>query len=548
MKVEENVPQEIIQPKEEQKETPQPTDETPVTTDKPAEKIEAPMEVVENVEPVKEPEPIEVIQEEPVVEKEADNLPEALEELVQVEENPGESNAVKDAKDAVEKVLATASLTSIAGAHATQVNASPEDMEFNRIKSTYTNVQGEFVLDNVVASPTMSSMLSSSVVMSSVDYEIIDGTKIFNDGRFEIVQESLVVEPTKTLKDPEHMMTVQPELPSVANPQDVPDIQSSVVEVNNLPESNNDSINVQPTEELNDEMFKSEAPVEHISTTMASSVMPEVKETQETTDPIESSLNQQPEQIQMTDAPAFNSQTHDDTEEDDDEDDDHEQDLEKKKAFVQEQLQKEIDDQEEHTEDLERNKAFVQEKLNQHEEQQQKDHVQEQHVPEQNVPQQHVQDQYVQEQHVQEDQQELTEMTEMPAQEASTESPGFFSGLFANEEPNEPALMGNDDAQESNEAIPSNEPEPMITEAPVLQQEDVDPYSATPSYETADNYIATENYEPSLSYETPSQNDEIKFFEPGQAPEQNQEQYIGKTRQRFFLLLLKTKILVTGYF
>lgn len=483
-------------PKEEPKEevaTEQPKDEIPATTEQPVEAVNEP--VVENVEPVQEPQPTEVVQEEP----EKDVLPETVDEMVQVLQDEtlssGESNT--DIKDAVDKVLATASLTSIAGAHATQVNASPEDMEFNRIKSTYANVQGEFVLDhNVVASPTLSSMSTS--VMSSVDYEIIDGTKIYNDGRFEIVQDQ-VVEPTKTLKDPEQMMTAQPELSNIqATSQDAPDIQSSVVEVNNLPESNNDSINVQPTEELNDEMFKSEAPEEHISTTMASSLMPEAKEVQQD----ESSNHEQLEQIQITDAPVEPAtQTLDDTEEDDDEDDEHEpeQDLEKNKAFVQEQLDNEVEDQEEVEQDLERNKAFVQEQLEQHVQEQ--EHVQEavEEAPEE----------------------PKEEVTEVPTEDASTESPGFFSGLFANDE-NQPEPMGTE-APENIEVSKNNEPEPMVTEAPT------DPYVAS-----EDPYAATQNYEASdvvtPNYETPS--DEIKFYEPGQAPDHydNQDPYLGKIR------------------
>ena len=53
-----------------------------------------------------------------------------------------------------------ASITSVAGAHATQVNASPEDMEFNRLRSTYTNNQGEYVLDKV-ASQASEALIAS---------------------------------------------------------------------------------------------------------------------------------------------------------------------------------------------------------------------------------------------------------------------------------------------------------------------------------------------------------------------------------------------------
>ena len=217
-----------------------------------------------------------------------------------------------DIKSAVEHVLATsaASITSVAGAHATQVNTSPEDMEFNRIKSSYVNTQGEFVLENVGASMVseviMSSMTSTEAASAMVsptsalftsaptgtgnsdqvpDYEIIDGTKIYDDGRVEIVERSVVVEnivPTKTLDPEPHMMTEQPfdgKSSGTGNNGDhqVPDIQSSVVEITANIESNNnnDSINVKPTEELNPQVAKSEAPIEQIST---SQVIPTITE------------------------------------------------------------------------------------------------------------------------------------------------------------------------------------------------------------------------------------------------------------------------------
>ena len=219
-----------------------------------------------------------------------------------------------DIKSAVEHVLATsaASITSVAGAHATQVNTSPEDMEFNRIKSSYVNTQGEFVLENVAsmasevivssimaASPVVSMASMTSTAAASVasmtsamvsptsalftsaqelDYEIIDGTKIYNDGKVEIVESVIanIVEdivPTKTLDPEPHMMTEQPFSAAASNTgtgndHQVPDIQSSVVEATANIESNNnnDSINVKPTEELNPQVAKSEAPMEQIST------------------------------------------------------------------------------------------------------------------------------------------------------------------------------------------------------------------------------------------------------------------------------------------
>ena len=175
-----------------------------------------------------------------------------------------------------------ASITSVAGAHATQVNASPEDMEFNRLRSTYTNDQGEYVLDSVASEilremktpvlsqlPSPTSALFTSASAQELDFEIIDGTKIYNDGRVEIVGNTVFEEPrgqqilpSKTVESEPQLMTEQPSMAS----EQPPDIQSSVVEANANVESSNDSINVKPTEELDPQIVKSEAPSEHIST------------------------------------------------------------------------------------------------------------------------------------------------------------------------------------------------------------------------------------------------------------------------------------------
>ena len=168
------------------------------------------------------------------------------------------------------------SIEILAGAHATQVNAGPEDMEFNRIKTSYANVQGDFVLESVAsemvssASSVVASSMFSSVAAEPLDYEIIDGTKIYDDGRFELVQETLKVDPTKVREA--QMMTDQPEMSDK-----VPDIQSSVMESASVNEANNDSINVEPTEEL--KISKSEAPEVQISTTVPAS--PQAPETPE---------------------------------------------------------------------------------------------------------------------------------------------------------------------------------------------------------------------------------------------------------------------------
>merc|ERR1711884_943698 len=149
--------------------------------------------------------------------------------------------------------------------------------EFNRIKTSYANVQGDFVLESVAsemvssASSVVASSMFSSVAAEPLDYEIIDGTKIYDDGRFELVQETLKVDPTKVREA--QMMTDQPEMSDK-----VPDIQSSVMESASVNEANNDSINVEPTEEL--KISKSEAPEVQISTTVPAS-SPQAPETPE---------------------------------------------------------------------------------------------------------------------------------------------------------------------------------------------------------------------------------------------------------------------------
>merc|ERR1712051_720698 len=74
-----------------------------------------------------------------------------------------------------------------------------------------------------------------------LDYEIIDGTKIYDDGRVEIVPRQTTevpdlvfeVEPSKTIEKEPQMMTSQPQQPqsvqAVEQHIQVPDIQSSLV-------------------------------------------------------------------------------------------------------------------------------------------------------------------------------------------------------------------------------------------------------------------------------------------------------------------------------
>ena len=82
----------------------------------------------------------------------------------------------------------------LAGAHATQVHSSPEDMEFNRIKTTYANMNGDFapealassILSATPALDKTSLLFSSSSVAAAAsiessdqDFEVVDGTTIF---------------------------------------------------------------------------------------------------------------------------------------------------------------------------------------------------------------------------------------------------------------------------------------------------------------------------------------------------------------------------------
>ena len=81
----------------------------------------------------------------------------------------------------------------LAGAHATQVHSSPEDMEFNRIKSTYANMNGDFAPEAMAgsllsATPALESTSLSfapSVDVNTLeaDFEVVDGTTIFFDAQ-----------------------------------------------------------------------------------------------------------------------------------------------------------------------------------------------------------------------------------------------------------------------------------------------------------------------------------------------------------------------------
>ena len=79
----------------------------------------------------------------------------------------------------------------LAGAHATLVHSSPEDMEFNRIKTTYANMNGDFAPEALASSmllstpalETSSILFSSSASINSPDFEVVDGTTIFHDAQ-----------------------------------------------------------------------------------------------------------------------------------------------------------------------------------------------------------------------------------------------------------------------------------------------------------------------------------------------------------------------------
>ena len=94
--------------------------------------------------------------------------------------------------------LVSLSPDQLAGAHATQVHSSPEDMEFNRIKTTYANMNGDFAPEALASSflsatpalePTSRLFSSSVVAAASIeksieqDFEVVDGTTIFFDAQ-----------------------------------------------------------------------------------------------------------------------------------------------------------------------------------------------------------------------------------------------------------------------------------------------------------------------------------------------------------------------------
>lgn len=87
--------------------------------------------------------------------------------------------------------------SNLVGAHSSQVNSSPEDMEFNRIKATYSNMKGEFAPEAMASSlltpsntPSLEASMFSAVKPSAsgnpgdsdADFEIVDGTTVYFDG------------------------------------------------------------------------------------------------------------------------------------------------------------------------------------------------------------------------------------------------------------------------------------------------------------------------------------------------------------------------------
>jgi hypothetical protein len=137
----------------------------------------------------------------------AETLPQGSEQGESISQNPSLPlpPTPASAEITTELLSSMVSLVSLnpeqlAGAHATQVHSSPEDMEFNRIKTTYANMNGDFAPEALASSflsatpalePT-SLLFSSSVLTASVasiensverEHEVVDGTTIFFDAK-----------------------------------------------------------------------------------------------------------------------------------------------------------------------------------------------------------------------------------------------------------------------------------------------------------------------------------------------------------------------------
>ena len=101
--------------------------------------------------------------------------------------------SVETTTELLSSMVSLVSLSSdqLAGAHATQVHSSPEDMEFNRIKTTYANMNGDFAPEAMAstylsATPSLDTAafsLASSAEAAAIDanFEVVDGTTIFFD-------------------------------------------------------------------------------------------------------------------------------------------------------------------------------------------------------------------------------------------------------------------------------------------------------------------------------------------------------------------------------
>jgi hypothetical protein len=130
--------------------------------------------------------------------------------------------------------LVSLSPDQLAGAHATQVHSSPEDMEFNRIKTTYANMNGDFApeamastfLSATPALDTLSLSLSASADASVVDadFEVVDGTTIFFDSPPQTSDNngsSKSIEPT-VMNDLNVVVTEAPPKPEASPKTEIP--------------------------------------------------------------------------------------------------------------------------------------------------------------------------------------------------------------------------------------------------------------------------------------------------------------------------------------
>lgn len=163
----------------------------------------------------------------------------------------GESSSSSPSAEIVSSISSSEMMPPSMGAHASQMSLSAEDMEFERIKSTYANANGDFVLDvgsmatqsPVWAStstglPSLASMsLFSSVSADTVpteaaqaNYDVVDGTTIFYDEPVPSINQEPIksvqteapeIKPTQTVSEMSEKSQPPPDVKSSLSSQDV---------------------------------------------------------------------------------------------------------------------------------------------------------------------------------------------------------------------------------------------------------------------------------------------------------------------------------------